>query len=162
MSSGIVLPRRGYFSKVVHLFVIEPLKKCGFVHRSPYIKGNSDNVIFTDDLRTGLANTTFNTLGGKIYLGKKVVFGHDCQVLTPRYNYENLSENYMQAAFTKENDIHIEDYVWIASGAIILSGVTIGKHSVIAAGAVVTKNVPACSFVVGVPGKIKKKVELTK
>lgn len=43
----------------------------------------------------------------------------------------------------------IEDYAWICTGAIILGGVTIGKGAVVAAGAVVTKDVPAFSVVGG-------------
>lgn len=54
--------------------------------------------------------------------------------------------------------IIIEDNVWIASRAIILKGVTIGKGSVVAAGAVVTKSVPAYSMVGGVPAKVIKKL----
>ena len=46
------------------------------------------------------------------------------------------------------------DNVWIGSGAIILGGVTIGKNSVIGAGTVVTKDVPANSLVVGNPGRV--------
>lgn len=49
--------------------------------------------------------------------------------------------------------IIIEDDVWIATSARILANVTIGKGSVIAAGAVVTKNVPPYSLCAGVPGK---------
>ena len=45
---------------------------------------------------------------------------------------------------------------WIGTGAIILPGVTIGEYSVVAAGAVVTKNVPPYSMVAGVPAKVVK------
>lgn len=51
-------------------------------------------------------------------------------------------------------EIIIEDDVWIATRAMILKGVRIGKGSTVAAGAVVTKNVPAYTLVGGVPAKI--------
>lgn len=51
----------------------------------------------------------------------------------------------------------IEDDVWIGHNAIILSGVHIGSGSIIASGAVVTKDVPACSIVGGNPAKLIKK-----
>jgi len=156
----IELPKSSIVSKVVHFLVINPLKKCGFVHRSPHVKGNINDVVFADESRAGLANTVFNTIGGKVYIGKHVVFGHDCLVLTPKYNYTNFKKDYLVAEYSEKNDIHIEDYAWIASGAIILNGVTIGKHSVVAAGSVVNKDVPPYSFVAGVPAEIKKKIEL--
>ena len=53
-------------------------------------------------------------------------------------------------------DIIVEDDVWIGNGATILSGVRIGQGSVVAAGAVVTKDVPPYAIVGGVPAKVIK------
>lgn len=50
--------------------------------------------------------------------------------------------------------IVIEDDVWLGHGVVVLKGVTIGTGSVIAAGAVVTKDVPRYSIVGGVPAKV--------
>ena len=58
-------------------------------------------------------------------------------------------------AFSK-GDIVIDDDVWIGYGAMIMSGVHVGQGAVIAAGAVVTKDVPAYAVVGGVPAKIIK------
>lgn len=55
-----------------------------------------------------------------------------------------------------KGDIRIEDDVWIGCNAIILSGVTIGQGAVIAAGAVVSKDVPPYSIVGGVPAHVVK------
>jgi chloramphenicol O-acetyltransferase type B len=52
--------------------------------------------------------------------------------------------------------IVIEDDVWIGFGSVVLSGVTIGRGSVIAAGSVVTKDVPAYSIVAGLPAQVLK------
>lgn len=51
----------------------------------------------------------------------------------------------------------VEDDVWIGHGAIILSGVTIGRGSVVAAGSVVTKDIPPYSIAAGVPARVLKK-----
>ena len=49
--------------------------------------------------------------------------------------------------------------MWIGSGATILPGVTIGDRAVVAAGAVVTKDVPEGTVVAGVPAKVVKTIE---
>ena len=54
--------------------------------------------------------------------------------------------------------ITIEDDAWIATGAIILPGITIGKMSVVGAGSVVTKGIPSYTVVGGVPAKVIKKI----
>lgn len=54
----------------------------------------------------------------------------------------------------------IEDEVWIGANTVILQGVKIGHGSVIAAGAVVTKDVPSMEIWGGVPAKKKSKIEL--
>jgi len=55
--------------------------------------------------------------------------------------------------------IHIKKIVWIGAGAIILHGVTIGENSIVAAGAVVSKDVPSNTLVGGVPAKFIKTIE---
>lgn len=57
---------------------------------------------------------------------------------------------------TSKGDIVIEDDVWIGYGAMILSGVKIGQGAVVAAGAIVTKNVPPYAIVGGVPARVLK------
>ena len=54
--------------------------------------------------------------------------------------------------------IHIEDNAWICAGAIILAGVTIGKNSIVGAGAVVSKSVPAYSVVAGNPARVIRRL----
>jgi acetyltransferase-like isoleucine patch superfamily enzyme len=54
--------------------------------------------------------------------------------------------------------IHIKKNVWIGAGATILPGVTIGENAVVAAGAIVSKDVPANTIVGGVPAKIIKTI----
>jgi len=56
--------------------------------------------------------------------------------------------------------IVIGDGVWIGAGAIILPNITIGRAAVVGAGALVTKGVPACTVVVGVPARPIKQFSL--
>ena len=59
----------------------------------------------------------------------------------------------------KTKPIKFEDNVWIGDSAIICKGVTIGKNSIIGAGAVVTKDVPKNSVFAGNPAKLVKKLD---
>lgn len=59
----------------------------------------------------------------------------------------------------KTEPVIIKDNVWIATRATILKGVTIGENSVVAAGAVVTRNVPPNTVVAGVPAKVIKTIK---
>ena len=52
--------------------------------------------------------------------------------------------------------VTIEDDVWIGANAVILPGVTLGKHSVVAAGSVVSRSVPPYSVCAGSPAKVIK------
>ena len=54
--------------------------------------------------------------------------------------------------------IVVKDNVWIGAHATILAGVTIGENAVVAAGAVVTKDVPANTIVGGVPARVLKTI----
>ena len=119
--------------------------------------------------------------GNAIKIGKNVVIRTGCQLhANPKKNCEILIEDNVLIApdvFITTNNhnylnkdkpiifqggnaksIHIKEGAWIARGATILSGVTIGKNSVIAAGAVVVNDVKDFTVVGGVPAKLIKTI----
>ena len=61
---------------------------------------------------------------------------------------------YVRGKLIKVAPVKIKEDAWIGAGAVILPGITIGKMSIIGAGAVVTKDVPAYSVVAGVPARV--------
>lgn len=61
---------------------------------------------------------------------------------------------YMEQPLETKGPIVIDDHAWIAMGSIILSGVHIGKHAIVAAGSVVTHDVPANAIVGGMPARV--------
>lgn len=86
----------------------------------------------------------------KIELGNNVVIARDV-IIRDTDAHHLLGKQHQM-----EKEIKIEDNVWIGTRAIIMKGVTIGEGSVIAAGAVVTKDVPPHTIVAGVPAKVIK------
>lgn len=90
---------------------------------------------------------------GGIYIGDRALIGHNVVLATLNHPLDSTKRSSLEPA-----SIHIEDDVWIGSGAIVLPGVTIGQGSVIAAGAVVTNDVPEMTVVGGIPAKPIKKI----
>lgn len=86
----------------------------------------------------------------KIEIGKDVAISHDVTIMDSDA-HEGLWKGY-----EKTKSIKIGNHVWIGTRAIILKGVTIGDNAIIAAGSVVTKDVPHNTIVAGVPAKIIK------
>ena len=96
---------------------------------------------------------TFLDRGG-ITLGDDVFIGPNVQLIT-----ENHPEQPQNRRNVYARPISIGRGVWIGAGAIILPGVTVGENSIIGAGAVVKKDVPANVIVAGVPAKIVREIK---
>ena len=91
---------------------------------------------------------------GGIAIGDGTLIGHQVVFATLDHMLDPADRASMIA-----HPITVGKNVWIGSHATILSGVTIGDNSVVAAGAVVTKSVPANTVVAGVPARIVKTIE---
>lgn len=92
---------------------------------------------------------------GKITIGKNVMFGPKCSLFAENHNFSD-TEVSIKSQGVNQKGITIEDDCWIGSNVTILDGVTIGKGSVIGAGTLVTKDVPAGSVVVDKRNKTRK------
>ena len=94
-------------------------------------------------------NCTFYDLGG-IDIADEVMIGPNVSIITSGHPLEPSERR----SVTTGKPIVIERNVWIAAGATIIGGVTIGENSVVAAGSVVTKDVPANTLAGGNPARI--------
>ena len=94
---------------------------------------------------------------GGIFIGEGTFIGHNVILATLNHDMNPYTR-----ANIYPKPIHIGKRVWIGSGAIVLPGVTIGDNSVIGAGSVVTKDVPADCVYGGNPAKFIKKNEYVK
>ena len=111
------------------------------------------DVIIGDYTRVGLHNTII----GPVNIGHHVNLAQGITVTALNHNFED-SEKRIDEQGVSTTPVVIEDDVWIGANAVILPGVRVGTHSVVAAGAVVTKDVPPHSIVAGIPAKIIKKI----
>lgn len=96
---------------------------------------------------------SFQDRGG-ISIGDNALIGMNVMISTLSHGMTLKDRN-----TTYASSVTIGDNVWVGSGASILPGVTIGNNSIVAAGAVVSKNVPEDTVVAGVPAKPMKKID---
>lgn len=96
---------------------------------------------------------------GKVTIGNYVLMGPNVTILTQNHIFSRLDTPMYYQGATPEKPVIIEDDVWIGQNAIILPGLRICQGSIVAAGAVVTKDVPPYVIVGGNPARVIKKRE---
>ena len=98
-------------------------------------------------------NCTFYDLGG-LDIADNVMIGPNVSIITSGHPIEPSQRRNGVIA----KPIVIERNVWVAAGAIIIGGVTVGENSVVAAGSVVTKDVPPNTLVGGNPARVIRSI----
>lgn len=105
-----------------------------------------------------IGDNVFINFGSSIVAARQVTIGNDCLVGT--------HVSIMDCDFHRVEDktwdtsglpVILEDRVWLGNRSIVLKGVTIGHDAVVAAGSVVTRNVPPCTVVAGVPARVVRR-----
>lgn len=111
------------------------------------------DVVIGDHTRIGIHNTII----GPVTIGSHVNLAQGITVTALNHNFDDTTKRIDEQGIATK-PVVISDDVWIGANAVILPGVTIGRHVVVAAGAVVTKDVPDNTIVGGVPATIIKKL----
>lgn len=93
-------------------------------------------------------------INGTCTIGNYVMMGTDVVIITRNHAFDRTDIPMMHQGFEEERPVVIGDDVWIGDRVIILPGVHVGDGSIIAAGAVVTHDVPPYAIVGGVPAKV--------
>jgi acetyltransferase-like isoleucine patch superfamily enzyme len=154
----IVFNSGSYLAFAVRAAVARKLfSKCGMELKI------SSGVVIKDrgNLRVGtnvsINEYSFISAAGGLTIGDEVLIGHGVSILTSNHNFFDPTISICKQGLSYAPVI-IENNCWIGARATILSGVTISTGCVIAAGAVVTKDIPAHCVVGGVPGKVIKRI----
>ena len=90
----------------------------------------------------------------KMIIGSECMIAHDIEIRTG--DSHSILDVETGERLNKAKDVFIGDHVWVGAYAKILKGVTIQKGSIVALGAIVTKNIPENSIVAGNPAKLVK------
>lgn len=106
------------------------------------------DVLIGDNTLIGMSNV----LIGPVHIGNNVIFAQNVVASGLNHEYRDISLPIHEQPVTTA-PIVVEDDCWIAANVVLTSGVTIGRHSVIAAGSVVTKDIPPFTVAAGNPAK---------
>jgi serine acetyltransferase len=110
--------------------------------------------IGTDSIITGPLHVD---LGASVHIGNRVYIGHDVTLLTVDHEIGSTKQ---RCGGHDRLPIIIRDGVWLGSRVTILPGVNVGEGAVVAAGAVVARDVPPDTLVAGVPAEVVRELDL--
>lgn len=118
-----------------------------------------ENFYIANDVRIARYAVIYSTIA-KVYIGSKVGIAPHLKIITGNHNFQSIGHFMFDGDYCKnksdDRDVIIEGDSWFGINVTLLSGVTIGRGSCIAAGAVVTKPMPRYSIIGGVPAKVLK------
>ncbi len=123
------------------------------LNRYAYVQGGTGGVRLGD--RVEINNFSIVNGTGGVDIGNDTLIGPGVRIISYQHRIERSATIRSQPVEAKP--IHIGRDVWLGANSIILAGVTLGDGAVVAAGAVVRKDVPAYAIVAGVPATVRKK-----
>lgn len=120
----------------------------------PFRCDHGHTIILDEDVFIN-ANCTFLD-GGGIRIGSHTLIGPNCQLYTPLHPMNHLER---RQPVERALPIEIGEDCWLGGGVVVCPGVRIGDRSIIAAGSVVTRDIPPDSLAAGNPAVVKRKLE---
>jgi acetyltransferase-like isoleucine patch superfamily enzyme len=113
------------------------------------------------DEGTNIGRRCTISAANRIFIGKFVLIAPNVFIADTHHEYQKLGIPIMRQGITTHNDeITIGDETWIGINAVIMGSVKVGKHCVIGANSVVTKDVPDYCVAVGSPAKVVKMLDV--
>lgn len=147
------------FRRLLMLLSRPRFASCGTnVLFNPFDNFHHGRIHIGDDVFIG-SGAVMHASESAIFIGNKVMLGPGVTILGGDHNTTQIGQRMFDVKEKlPENDqpVTLEDDVWIGARAILLKGVTIGTGSIVAAGSVVTSNVPPYSIAGGIPARVLK------
>jgi acetyltransferase-like isoleucine patch superfamily enzyme len=143
IASGVYI---GAFSEIIVL------------EKTPYSKVSGSLTIEENSIIGAWANIRAG--GGEIFIGRNSMLAQHVSLIAANHIISNQKPYRDLSWDESKTGIYIDENVWIGSGVTILPGCKIGKNSIIGAGSVITKNVPANEVWAGIPGKKLRSLDI--
>lgn len=102
----------------------------------------------------GAGITVHSSVKGSVTFGNNVLIAGHCYIGGGQYHMDRTDIPMVEQGHVENMHLTIGDNAWIGANATIINGITIGRDAIVAAGAVVTKDVPDFALVAGVPAKV--------
>ncbi len=146
------------FFNINKIYTYMVYKNCGSVGKELWVKGEinglNKNLFLKDNVNL---NPGARFLGkGKVEIGSYFHTGHNLTIISTNHRYGDEAEAIPYDKTRIHKPVIIKDFVWLGDSVIIIPGITIGKGAIVAAGAIVTKDVPDYAIVGGNPAKVIK------
>lgn len=149
------------WDKILSFFYKREMKHCG---KNVYLRPSSSDIKGLWNLSIGNYSsipkgTIFYCTEATLTIGNKVIFGPHPTIITGDHRTDVIGKYIIDSNEklpTNDKPVIIQDDVWTGANITILKGVTIGRGTIIAAGAVVNKSCPPYSIIGGVPAKVLK------
>lgn len=150
------------FDKCLAVIYKHNMGSCGknvMIRPASSIYKGLENIHIANDVRIARYATIYTT-NAKVYIGSKVGIAPYLKIITGNHRIDLIGHYMFDGSPNKrpedDRDVIIEGDNWFGINVTILSGVTVGRGTVIAAGAILNKSVPPYAIVGGVPAKVLK------
>ncbi|WP_218278968.1 acyltransferase [Pseudomonas sp. LB-090624] len=154
----LVSPFSGKISVLIrYCLIAKKLEGCGknlYIGRGVALK-SIGKIVVGDNV--SIHESCYIDAVGGLRIGSNVSIAHQTSILTFNHTWAdpNLPIKYNPIELSP---VEIDDDVWIGCGVRVMPGIVIGKRAVVAAGSVVTRDVPPATVVAGVPAKVIKRL----
>lgn len=123
-----------------------------------WVGGFDEHATFSMGRRSSIGFNSVVSVKHQITIGDECAISWNCTIIdNDMHRIQELPENVK--VNTKKNKVVIGNHVWVGAGVMILQGVTIGDNSVIAAGSIVTRDIPPNTLAAGAPAKPVRQIE---
>ena len=123
------------------------------------LDGDSDDVAIVIGDDSTFAGGCVLSAASSIRLGRDVGLARNVYVADHTHGYDDPTRSVDDQGITQIQPVEIGDHAWLGENAFVLPGVTIGKHAVVSANSVVTRDVPDYAVVAGQPARVVRRFD---